>query len=524
MEQKDKTQTIIDKIWSFFSSITFAVILFGLIAITSIIGTLIEQNASAEKNLETIGKLFGDSFAPQIYTMSEKLGFMDMYHSSWFIGLLMLFAANLIICSIDRLPAILKLVKDKVKPMSEERFKSAGSKKEIALKGKPDAVKDLVASAIKKSGFNVSESKESSGYQLYAEKGNYTRLGVYITHFSILFILLGSLIGTVFGFKGFVKIPEGRATSIAFSTNNQMSKTEEVEMDKILEKLQTTSDGNLEETAKALSISVEDLNAKMKQYGIKPLGFTLRCDNFQLDLYKDSAMPKKYSSELTIMEKGKDIFSKNIEVNVPLAYKGFTFYQASYETFSNPEAKLIYNIVTKDGHASGKKELRLNEKFTIPGTNIEGKLLSFNPALSFDEQGKAVATAQNLINPAVFIEFSEKGKVKYAGWLVKRYPETWTLPDGQVIEFIDYWGVEATGLQVRKDPGVVIVYFGCFLIGIGLYIAFFTSHRRLWAKLVEEKNNTRVFFAFTANKNREGFERKIDKIVNFLSKSAAGGK
>ena len=59
---------------------------------------------------------------------------MDMYHSWWFIGLLLFFAANLIICSLDRLPRIWKLVKEPIKPLTEEQFKNLG-KKSSSLRG-----------------------------------------------------------------------------------------------------------------------------------------------------------------------------------------------------------------------------------------------------------------------------------------------------------------------------------------------------------------------------------------------------
>src|SRR5574340_1207781 len=190
--EENKNQTLIDKIWNLFSSITLAVVIFTLIALTSIIGTVIEQNAASEKNIKLIGKLFGDSIAPALHNAFELMGFMDMYHSWWFVSLLMLFVANLTVCSIDRLPRIWKLVKEPLKPLTNEQFKNLG-KKEIVLKGKPEKIKETAGAAIKKAGFRPLETKEANGYQLYSEKGNYTRLGVYITHFSILLILFGAI-------------------------------------------------------------------------------------------------------------------------------------------------------------------------------------------------------------------------------------------------------------------------------------------------------------------------------------------
>ena len=44
----------------------------------------------------------------------------------------------------------------------------------------------------------------------------------------------------------------------------------------------------------------------------------------------------------------------------------------------------------------------------------------------------------------------------------------------------------ATGLQVAKDPGVWTVYTGCALMILGLVIAFFMSHQRIWLYIREE--------------------------------------
>ncbi len=61
-----------------------------------------------------------------------------------------------------------------------------------------------------------------------------------------------------------------------------------------------------------------------------PLGFSVRCDDFEVEFYENSQMPREYKSWLTVIEDGKEVMRKAIEVNDPLTYKGITFYQASY--------------------------------------------------------------------------------------------------------------------------------------------------------------------------------------------------
>jgi len=61
-------------------------------------------------------------------------------------------------------------------------------------------------------------------------------------------------------------------------------------------------------------------------------------------------------------------------------------------------------------------------------------------------------------------------------------------------------------------------------MAVGLFITFFMSHRRLWIRLIEEKNRTHVIIGASANKNKVAFAGKIDKLVNSLSKVTEGGR
>jgi cytochrome c biogenesis protein len=478
MEQQ-KNKTITDKIWDFLASVQLAIVIFAFIAITSIVGTILEQNGDPQQNLEILTKLFGESLAPTLFTVSEKLGFMDMYHSWWFIGFLVLFSVNLIICSLDRLPRIWKLINEPIGPLPEEKLRKFVISKEFTIKGNPDTVKDSVVSALRKARFPAVEVKEEKGYSFHAQQGKYSRLGVFITHFSILIILIGALIGIRFGFKAYLNLPEGAVSGAALS-------------------------GNEKEV---------------------PFGFEIRCDTFEVDFYGKSDMPKEYKSWLTVFKNGKEVLRKSITVNDPLTYNGITFYQSSYGIVpgSLGQGIFVFNTVSRDGKITMLNP-RLGESFQIPGSGITAKIIDFSPALRLDEHGHAVTYANQMSNPAALIEFSENGKNLFSGWVLKRHPETWQLPDGSRVEFIDYWGVEFTGLQVRKDPGVWIVYFGCIAMSIGLFIAFFMSHRRLWVKLVGEKNAVRVVIGATTNKNRTSFERRIDKMVSLLGNQQGGGK
>jgi len=186
---------------------------------------------------------------------------------------------------------------------------------------------------------------------------------------------------------------------------------------------------------------------------------------------------------------------------------------------------LILKASSKDGR-SEQLNLRIGETFTIPGTTVTGTIREFSPAIAFDQGqgGRAFTYAEQMTNPAIYVDFADKGTHTFSGWILKRFPKTWDLPDGNRVEFLDNWGVQYTGMQVRKDPGVLIVYLGCIIMAIGLYMTFFMSHRRVWVSMTEDKGGVKVLIGASANRNRASLERKIDKLVSTVSAGHKGGK
>ena len=510
-------KAITERIWELLASVKLAIVIFSLISLTAVIGTVLEQRAEPARNILILTRLFGETAAPIVYKIVERLGFTDMYHSWWFTGLLVLFSTNIVICSLDRLPRIWRLIREPIKPIKAEHIETAGIRREVLLKGKPEKLKEAVTGAIKAIGFNYGESKEDKGYQFYCQRGNYTRLGVYITHLSIILILIGVLVGISFGFKGYINLPEGRSYPAVFLQSVPLTPQEEQDRDSILNTLEAFW-GNIFRASEQLGIKEEALKEKLKRYGVEPLGFSVRCDDFDVEFYDNSQMPKRYTSWLSVIEDGKEVLKKAIGVNDPLRYKGITFYQSSYGMIPGASGWFILKVTSNTG-ATEIKRLNFGGSFTIPGTDIEGVIKDFSPALSFDKQGRAITFSEMMINPAVFIEFREGGKQKYSGWIMKRNLLTGRTPEGHEVQFIDLWGVQYTGLQVRRDPGVWIVYLASVTMSLGLLIAFFMNHRKLWVRVVEEKGNTRVYIGAVANKNRAAFERKIDKMIILLRKA-----
>ena len=226
------------------------------------------------------------------------------------------------------------------------------------------------------------------------------------------------------------------------------------------------------------------------------LGFKILCERFTLTRY-DTGAPKEFLSDLVVFEDGKEVHRQSIEVNDPMHYKGHTFYQSSYEPFN----KFLVTL-TNNNTAQG-------ERFLVePGKEIKWKM------------GQASIT-YGIINRQAT---NEPGILNYKIWFNDGLgePTTFWVKDGGSVVVprgdTDYTFTLkeffATGLQVTKDPGVWYVYIGCILMLIGLAVAFFISHQRVWVLISTEEDKSKVLVSGSSNKNKLAFERAFENLTN----------
>jgi cytochrome c biogenesis protein len=274
-------------------------------------------------------------------------------------------------------------------------------------------------------------------------------------------MLLGGLIGSIFGFEGFVNIPEGE---------------------------------------KKESIQIRNTHE------IHKLDFEIRCDDFNLSFY-DSGAPKEYRSSLTILENGKPVVQKDIIVNDPLHYKGINVFQSSYGML--PSKEFVINFISKESGMNYKKKAMIGQEMKIPegmGTFvIKDYMNSYNfMDHNIGETLIGILTPNN-IDPVKII-------------LPLRFPNFDKMRKGDfVISVADYKPRYYTGLQVTKDPGVGVVYSGFIMIIIGCFIAFFMSHQRLFIEVEKGGKKCKVMVSGTSNKNKLRMKDNLKEIAKNLA-------
>ena len=390
------------------------------------------------------------------------LDIFDMYHSWWFQLLILLLTTNIVVCSIDLLSATWKIVFVKNPPFKLERFRKLSNREDFLDERSAEALKETYEKYVSRHfGYRRTEETEK-GFCIFSEKWRWTRFGVYGVHLSVILLLIGGLIGSIFGFDGYVNIPEGESVK-----QIRLRNTEEIET----------------------------------------LDFEIRCEDFNVSFY-DSGQPKEYRSSLTILEQGKPVKKKNIIVNDPLRYKGINIFQSSYGTL--PSNEVVLNFASTATGMVYEKKASIGEQIDIPEAMGTFVLLDYSSSNMF---------RGHRIGEAFTGRLTPSGGKPVEILLPLRFPSFDKMRKGDVfISVANHVPRYYTGLQVTKDPGVWVVYSGFILMIIGCYITFFTSHQRLCIEVEKKGEKCKVMISGRANKNKLGMDIKVKKIKEKLIK------
>ncbi|WP_069790714.1 cytochrome c biogenesis protein [Cyanobacterium sp. IPPAS B-1200] len=300
----------------------------------------------------------------------------------------------------------------------------------------------------------IKESLTKKGYKinqdsnsLYAQKGIIGRVGPIIVHVGMIFILLGAIWGAFTGFFAQEMIAEGQT----FTIKNFIE-------------------------AGALT------NLK------KPQDFSVKVNDFRIDYTPQGAVDQFYSDLSIVDKEGKELDKKTIFVNEPLRYKGVTFYQTSW------------------GISGVKVQLNNSPIFQLPMAELDTKGTG-------RIWGTWIPTSPDMSNGVSLITKDLQGTMfiyDMSGQLVgATRPGMPVEVNGVNLKVLDLIG--STGLQIKADPGVPIVYFGFALLMVGVVMSY-VSFSQVW---VLEKDDS-TFIGGKTNRAQVTFEREIFTIIDSL--------
>lgn len=289
------------------------------------------------------------------------------------------------------------------------------------------------------------------GNKLYAHKGIVGRVGPIVVHAAMLLVLIGAIIGAMTGFMAQEMVPSGAT----FQVKNVV-------------------------------------DAGPWALSQVPKDWSVKVNRFWIDYTPDGTIDQFYSDLSVLDADGEEVDRQTIHVNKPLRHRGVTFYQADWSIAGvqfrvNNSPLITLPMAQLDTNGQGRlwgtwipTKPDLSSGVSVIAKDLQGTLLVY------DMQGKLVATVREGMSTDV---------------------NGVTLAITQVIG--------STGLQIKADPGIPIVYLGFGLLMLGVVMSYI-SHSQIWALQTEEGH---FYIGGKTNRAQVTFEREMVTILDQLSEN-----
>ncbi len=446
-------------LFKYFSSVKLAIVLLIIITLASMIGTLIPQQRTPEEYIAQYGR-WANVF--------QQLQLTNLYKSWWFSALLFLFALNIIVCTLNRLsPKLRKTFRPRV-AVETKNIEVLKIKEKLKKPMSLDSARKMLKKELSSRHFCVRETQMDNKAFLYARKRVLGWFGADIVHLGILIIIAGGIISGIGGFRWNLTFSEGRVLDVPRAE------------------------------------------------------FKLKLDKFETEYYPNGGV-KDWKSTLTVFENEKPVLNKIVEVNHPLSYKGFVFYQSNYGwDWRNPSVEILAKK-REDSSFSRTIKLKIGERVRLEGEDIEVSVLEFIPDFVIGEKGQIATRSLEPNNPAVFIEGWQAEEKIFSGWIFAKFPDFARIHSEKetdlIFELRDFKSGQLSIIQASKDPGANFIWAGCTILMIGLFFAFYWPTREIRILMEGIEDRTEITAGGIATKSKDTFESEFAKITESIRRS-----
>ncbi len=291
------------------------------------------------------------------------------------------------------------------------------------------------------------------GDVLYARRGLLGRIGPIIVHVSMLIILAGAIWGSLSGFFAQEMIPSGQAFKVT----------------------------NLFDRGPLAEAQIP------KDWGVK-------VNRFWIDYSPDGRIDQFYSDLSVIDDEGHELDRQTIHVNQPLRHKGVTFYQADW-AIAGVKVQLnnspILQFPMAELNTEGQGRLwgtwvplkpDLSEGVSLIAKDLQGTVLIYG------NDGKLIGTVRQGMATEI---------------------PTGNQPGDKPLRLSLKEVVGSTGLQIKADPGIPLVYLGFGLLMVSTLMSYL-SHSQVWAL----REGDRCYIGGRTNRAQVSFERELLEILD----------
>jgi len=288
------------------STMRFAITMLSVVAIASIIGTVVKQSEPYNNYLIQFGQFW--------FPIFETFDVYNIYQAFWFLIILLFLVVSTSLCVSRNSPKIIKDIRRFQGALSHNSFKKFKNYYEFSSNHSLNSISEI----LNKEGFRIKAGKDKD--ILVAKKGDLQKLGYIFTHLAIIVISIGGILDGNLYFKlqesfGFKKI---ESRNLKFS---EVPGESQLDINNFSYRA-TLLLNEQEKNDKAL-LRVKD------GYLVQHLPFEIKLDKFHIEHYS-TGQPKAFLSDIKIRKDGQE-FTETISVNKPFTMDGITIYQSDFQ-------------------------------------------------------------------------------------------------------------------------------------------------------------------------------------------------
>lgn len=453
--------------WRQLTSMRTALFLLMLLAIAALPGSWIPQRSVDARAVEAFALRHPD-LAPWL----DRLGAFHVYSSPWFSAIYILLMVSLVGCIVPRTGAYLRALRARPPkaPRNFDRLPASGS---FTTHASPEAVLAAARTAVGRARVDVVQG------ELRAERGYLREFGNLVFHVSIMVVLVGVAIGSLFGYRGAAIVTEGDAFANALTQYDEFSSG-------------ALFNAN---TLAGFRLDVDDVTAKFQLTG------------------PQRGAPREFAVDGVATDTDGTRADARITVNHPLSIGGASIYligqgYAPVIKVTQPDGVVAFDdpvpFLPADSTYTSSGVVKVGDASPVP-LGLEGFFLP--TAVRLGEQAPSTSAFPAAANPYLAMQvwtgdlYPDDGpqsvyvldkstltQVKNAAGKPFRIELTpgqeAVLPNGTRVEFVGLR--QFARLQIGATPLVGLPLYGITAGLLGLSLSLFVRPRRIWVRTRQE--------------------------------------
>jgi cytochrome c biogenesis protein len=458
------------RLWRLFTSVNFAVVQIVAVAVLAVFGMTIRQlpgfafrspgDYAAE--MDRLRSIYEPVLGVGLVDLLERLQLFHVFTSTPFSVALLVLAASILICTLDRTPRLWQQ-SAAIRVVQPGAYFDPRLPDRVSIAAGPGLTSEAVRRALRRHRLSVREETGPDGARyLYGDRNRWTKLATLVSHLGLILFLVAGLVTARFGDEQGLVVAEGDTLTV------------------------------------------------------QPIGTPglLLVQNLAFEAPGlETGTPSDFTTDLAVYRDGELIARKLVRVNDPLAAGGYTFHQNGFGPAPDLEIRS-----TIDGSVLWSGPIPLTDAaggLPYGAIPIPGRPYGLELLLDRTTDGVGLLIAL----PYAVRGMNTDGTPDVIRGFAVRVLRGETVDMEGLDMTVELRGFsEYTLLIAKRDPGAAIVWAAFVALLAGLTVTFYLPRRRVWARLGRDG---RVDLVGRSDRQVD-FDREFGSLVDAIVASRAG--